>query len=39
MNSGMETVTIEVIKAKAVPSGTPFFTSASIMGITEIELA
>ena len=37
--SGIETVTMEVINAKAVPKGTPLPTNASITGITLTELA
>ena len=37
--SGTETVTMAVIKAKAVPKGTPLPTIASITGITLTELA
>ena len=39
MDSGIDTVTIAVIKARAVPKGTPFWTNASITGITLIEFA
>lgn len=39
IDSGMETVTMAVIKAKAVPRGTPLPTKASITGITLTELA
>lgn len=37
--SGMETVTMAVINAKAVPKGTPLPTIASITGITLTEFA
>ena len=37
--SGIESVTVAVIKASAVPIGTPFPTRASMMGITLTELA
>ena len=37
--SGIDKVTVAVIKARAVPRGIPFPTKASIMGITETELA
>ena len=36
---GTETVTMAVIKDKAVPNGTPFWTNASITGITLTEFA
>ena len=39
MDSGIDTVTIAVIKAKAVPKGTPLPTRASITGITLTEFA
>ncbi len=39
MDSGIDTVTIAVIKAKAVPKGTPLPTKASITGMTLTELA
>lgn len=37
--SGIDRVTVEVMNASPVPIGTPFDTSAWIMGITLIELA
>ena len=37
--SGKETVTMAVMNAKAVPMGTPFPTSASIIGMTPTEFA
>jgi len=39
MPSGIETVTIAVINANAVPIGTPLPTNASITGITLTEFA
>lgn len=37
--SGSESVTIAVMKASIVPRGAPFWTRASIIGITLIEFA
>ena len=37
--SGIDKVTVAVIKANAVPNGTPFSTNASIIGITLTEFA
>ena len=37
--SGIDKVTVAVIKAKAVPRGIPLPTNASIIGIIETELA
>lgn len=37
--SGMENVTVAVMKANAVPSGTPLSIKASITGITLTEFA
>ena len=39
IDSGTDTVTIAVIKASAVPSGTPLPTNASMTGMTLTELA